>query len=92
VLDPEESVDSLGKLGGSLPGIAPGEPTAACLDQIVSRTTLIGAIYLALVSLLPYILIRFLQVPVYFGGTALLIAACALIDLRAQFRAERLVR
>jgi preprotein translocase subunit SecY len=92
VLDPEESVDSLGKLGGSLPGIAPGEPTAACLDQIVSRTTLIGAIYLALVSLLPYILIRILQVPVYFGGTVLLIAVCALIDLRAQFRAERLVR
>jgi preprotein translocase subunit SecY len=87
VLDPEESADSLGKLGGALPGIAAGEPTAACLDQIVSRTTLIGAIYLALVCLLPDLLIRILQVPVYFGGTALLIAACALIDLRVQFRA-----
>ncbi|MBV8755145.1 MAG: preprotein translocase subunit SecY [Hyphomicrobiales bacterium] len=88
VLDPEESADSLGKLGGSLPGIAAGEPTAACLDRIVSRTTLIGAIYLALVCLLPDLLMRFLQVPVYFGGTALLIAVCALIDLRAQFQAE----
>lgn len=88
VLDPEESAESLGKLGGTLPAIAPGEPTAACLDQIVSRTTLIGALYLALVCLLPDVLIRYLQVPVYFGGTALLIAVCALIDLHAQFRAE----
>jgi preprotein translocase subunit SecY len=87
VIDPEESAATLRKLGGSLPGIAPGEPTAACLDQIVSRTTLIGAIYLALVCLLPDILIRYLQVPVYFGGTALLITVCSLIDLRAQFRA-----
>jgi preprotein translocase subunit SecY len=92
VLDPDESAEKLGRLGGSLPGIAPGEPTAACLDQIVSRTTLIGAIYLALVCLLPDILMRSLQVPVYFGGTALLITICALMDLRAQFRAERLAR
>lgn len=92
VLDPDESAENLRRLGGNLPGIAPGEPTAACLDQIVSRTTLIGAIYLALVCLLPDILIRSLQVPVYFGGTALLITVCALIDLRAQFRAEHSVR
>jgi len=92
VLDPDESAENLRRLGGSLPGIAPGEPTAACLDLIVSRTTLIGAIYLALVCLLPDILIRTLQVPVYFGGTALLITVCALIDLRAQFRAERPAR
>ncbi len=90
VVDPEESAENLRRLGGGLPGIGPGEPTAACLDQIVSRTTLIGAIYLALVCLLPDILIRWLQVPVYFGGTALLIAVCALIDLRAQFQARRL--
>jgi preprotein translocase subunit SecY len=92
VLDPDESAENLRRLGGNLPGVAPGEPTAACLDQIVSRTTLIGAIYLALVCLLPDVLIRFLQVPVYFGGTALLITVCALIDLRAQFRAERSVQ
>src|SRR5262249_55881316 len=88
VLDPDESADHLKQLGGSLPGIAPGEPTAACLDQIVSRTTLIGAIYLALVCLLPDLLLRYLQVPIYFGGTALLVAICALLDVRAQFRAE----
>jgi preprotein translocase subunit SecY len=89
LLDPDESAESLRKLGGVLPGVAPGEPTAACLDQIVSRTTLLGAIYLALVCLLPDLLLRFLQVPVYFGGTALLVAVCALLDLRAHFRAER---
>jgi len=88
VLDPDESAENLRRLGGSFPGIAPGEPTAASLDRIVSRTTLLGAIYLALVCLLPDLLLRYLQVPVYFGGTALLITVCALIDLRAQFQAE----
>jgi preprotein translocase subunit SecY len=88
VLDPDESAENLRRLGGSFPGIAPGEPTAACFDRIVSRTTLLGAIYLALVCLLPDLLLRYLQVPVYFGGTALLITVCALIDLRAQFQAE----
>jgi preprotein translocase subunit SecY len=92
VLDPDESAENLRRLGGSLPGIAPGEATASRLDQIISRTTLIGAIYLALVCLLPDILMRYLQVPVYFGGTALLITVCALIDLHAQFRAEQPAR
>jgi preprotein translocase subunit SecY len=92
VIDPDESAENLGRLGGSLPGIGPGEATASCLDQIVSRTTLIGAIYLALVCLLPDLLMRYLQVPVYFGGTALLITVCALIDLRAQFRVEQQAR
>jgi preprotein translocase subunit SecY len=89
VLDPDESAENFRKFGGILPGIAPGEPTAACLDHIVSRTTLIGAIYLALVCLLPDLLLRYLQVPVYFGGTALLVTVCPALDLREQFRAER---
>jgi preprotein translocase subunit SecY len=88
VLDPEESAEKLKTLDGKLETIEPGEPTAAYLDRTLSRTTLIGAVYLALVCLLPDILIRILQVPVYFGGTALLIAVCALIDLRVQFQAE----
>jgi preprotein translocase subunit SecY len=50
---------------------------------------LIGAIYLALVCLLPDLLLRYLQVPVYFGGTALLLTVCVFLDLRARFRAER---
>jgi preprotein translocase subunit SecY len=89
VLDPEESAERLAMLGGSLPGIAPGEPTAACLDRIVSRTALLGAIYLALVCLLPDLLVRLTQVPIYFGGIALLIAVGTILDLDAQFRAEK---
>jgi preprotein translocase subunit SecY len=89
VLDPEESAEKLNRLGGSLPGIAPGEPTAACLDRIVSRTALLGAVYLALGCLLPDLLIRYLHVPVYFGGTALLVTVSTMLDVNAQFRAGR---
>jgi preprotein translocase subunit SecY len=89
VLDPEESADKIKTLGGRLGTIGPGEPTAAYLDQVVSRTALLGGIYLALVCLLPDLLIRYLQVPVYFGGTALLIVVCTILDVQAQFRAER---
>src|SRR5262249_32734365 len=53
VLDPEESADKIETLGGRLGTIEPGEPTAAYLDQVVSRTALLGGIYLALVCLLP---------------------------------------
>ena len=69
--------------------IEPGEATAAYLDQVVSRTALPGAIYLALVCLLPEVLIHYAYAPVYFGGTALLIVVCTVIDLSAQFRTER---
>jgi preprotein translocase subunit SecY len=89
VLDPEESADKIKTLGGRLGTIEPGEPTAAYLDQVVSRTALLGGIYLALVCLLPDLLIRYLQVPVYFGGTALLIVVCTILDLDAQFHAGR---
>jgi preprotein translocase subunit SecY len=89
VIDPEEAAEELARLGGKLDTIEPGEATAAYLDRTLSRTTLIGAIYLALVCLLPDLLIRFAQVPLYFGGTALLITVCTMLDLQAQYRAER---
>jgi preprotein translocase subunit SecY len=88
VLDPEESAERLKMLGGQLGAIEPGEPTAAYLDHVVSRTALLGAIYLALMCLLPEILIHYAHVPVYFGGTALLITVCAILDIHVQFRAE----
>jgi preprotein translocase subunit SecY len=89
VLDPEEAAEELSRLGGRLGTIEPGEATAAYLDRTVSRTTFLGALYLALVCLLPDLLIRFAQVPLYFGGTALLITVCTMLDLQAQYRAER---
>jgi preprotein translocase subunit SecY len=87
VLDPEAAAEGLAGLGGTVPGIEPGEATAAYLDHIVSRTTVVGAAYLALICLLPEILVRLLPVPFYFGGVALLVAVCTIIDLAAQVRA-----
>jgi preprotein translocase subunit SecY len=89
VLDPEEAAERLKALGGTIPDIPPGEATAAFLDRVVSRTTVLGAAYLALVVLLPEILVTVARVPFYFGGIGLLVAVCTVIDLTEQFRAWR---
>jgi len=89
VLDPDEAAEKLKAFGGAIPGIAPGEATAAYIDHVVSRTTVVGAAYLALICLLPEILARFVPVPFYFGGVGLLVAVCTIIDLAAQVRAGR---
>jgi preprotein translocase subunit SecY len=84
VLDPEDAAENLRKRGGTIPGIEPGEPTAAYLDETVSRSATIGAIYLALICLLPEFLISTSAVPFYFGGTSLLLVVCTCLDLVAQ--------
>jgi preprotein translocase subunit SecY len=89
VLDPEEAAERLKTLGGTIPDTPPGEATAAFLDRVVSRTTVIGAVYLALIVLLPEILVTVARVPFYFGGIGLLVAVCTVIDLAAQARAWR---
>jgi preprotein translocase subunit SecY len=87
VLDPDAAAEKLKGFGGAIPAIAPGEATAAHIDHVVSRTTAVGAAYLALICLLPEILVRFMPVPFYFGGVGLLVAVCTIIDLAAQVRA-----
>jgi preprotein translocase subunit SecY len=84
VLDPEDAAESLQRHGGMITDIAPGEPTAAYLDQSISRTTMLGAAYLVLVCLLPQILIATTAVPFYFGGAVLLIVVGTALDLMAQ--------
>lgn len=76
--------ESLKKNGGFIPGIRPGEQTASFLDQVVSRLTLVGAIYIALVCIMPMILFDYAKVPFYFGGTSLLILVGVAIDTMAQ--------
>jgi preprotein translocase subunit SecY len=89
VLDPDEAAEKLKMLGGVIPGIEPGEATAAYIDRVVSRTTIVGAAYLALICLLPEVLGRFAPVPFHVGGVGLLVAVCTIIDLVAQGRAAR---
>ena len=84
VFNPTETAENLKKHGGFIPGIRPGERTAEYIDYVLSRITVVGAGYLALVCLIPEILISYAAVPFYFGGTSLLIVVSVTMDTVAQ--------
>ena len=86
VFNPTETADNLKKHGGFIPGIRPGERTAEYIDYVLSRITVIGAAYLAVVCLIPEILISYASVPFYFGGTSLLIVVSVTMDTVAQIQ------
>jgi len=87
VLDPAEAAAKLASLGGVIPGVPPGEATADHLDRVLSRVTLIGALYVVAVCLIPELLISRTQVPFYLGGASLLILVCTVLDVEKQARA-----
>jgi len=87
VFNPRETADNLKKSGAFVPGIRPGDQTARYIDKIMTRLTLIGAIYITLVCLLPEFLIVNWNVPFYFGGTSLLIIVVVTMDFMAQVQA-----
>jgi preprotein translocase subunit SecY len=87
VCDPEQMAARLAALGGTLPGIPPGEPTAAHLDRVISRTAGFGAAYLVVVMLLPDFLTSFFGLPIALGGTSILVLVCVVLDLTAEIRA-----
>jgi preprotein translocase subunit SecY len=84
VFNPTETAENLKKHGGFIPGIRPGERTAEYIDYVLSRITVIGAAYLAVVCLFPEMLISYAAVPFYFGGTSLLIVVSVTMDTVAQ--------
>ncbi len=88
VFNPKETADNLKKSGAFVPGIRPGEQTAKYIDRIMGRLTLIGAIYITLVCLLPEFLILKFNVPFYFGGTSLLIIVVVTMDFMTQVQAH----
>lgn len=88
VFNPKETADNLKKSGAFIPGIRPGEQTAKYIDSVMTKLTLVGAIYLALVSLLPEFFIMAWNVPFYFGGTSLLIIVVVVMDFMAQVQAH----
>ncbi len=90
VLNPQETADNLRKYGGFLPGIRPGAKTAEYIDYVLTRLTVVGALYLSAVCVLPEILISNLAVPFYFGGTSLLIAVSVTMDTVAQIQSHLL--
>ena len=84
MFNPKETADNLKKYGGFIPGIRPGERTAEYIDYVLTRITVIGALYLTLVCLLPEFLVGYTGVPFYFGGTSLLIVVSVTMDTVAQ--------
>ena len=90
VFNPQETADNLKKHGGFIPGIRPGERTADFIDRVLTRITVIGAAYLAVVCLLPEILISQAALPFYFGGTSLLIVVSVTMDTVAQVQGHLL--
>jgi len=87
VFNSKETADNLKKSGAFVPGIRPGDQTARYVDKIITRLTLIGAIYITLVCLLPEFMRSQWNVPFYFGGTSLLITVVVTMDFMAQLQA-----
>jgi preprotein translocase subunit SecY len=86
VFNPKDTADNLKQHGGFIPGIRPGERTAQYIDYVLTRITVVGAIYLVLVCLLPEFLIAQTGVPFYLGGTSLLIVVSVTLDTVAQIQ------
>ena len=90
VFNPKDTADNLKKYGGFIPGIRPGERTAEYIDYVLTRITVVGAAYLALVCVIPEFLISYAAVPFYFGGTSLLIVVSVTMDTVAQVQSHLL--
>jgi preprotein translocase subunit SecY len=90
VFNPVETADNLRKYGGFLPGRRPGAQTAEYIDYVLTRITVVGALYLAVVCVMPELLISYAAVPFYFGGTSLLIAVSVTMDTVAQIQSHLL--
>ncbi len=86
VFNPKDTADQLKKHSGFIPGIRPGERTAEYIDYVLTRITVIGALYMTLVCLLPEFLISATGVPFYLGGTSLLIVVSVTLDTVAQIQ------
>ena len=93
--NPVEVANNMRKHGGFIPGLRPGRPTSEYLDRILTRITLAGAIFLAFIAVLPYIMAGITQVPtafLFFGGTSLLIVVGVALDTMKQIEAQLLMR
>lgn len=88
MFNPKEVADNLKKSGAYIPGIRPGEHSAKYIDSVLTRLTVIGAIYMSAVCLLPEFLVVATGVPFYLGGTSLLIVVVVVMDFMSQVQAH----
>jgi preprotein translocase subunit SecY len=90
VFNPEDTAENLRKYGGFLPGIRPGKRTAEYLDYVLTRLTVIGAAYIAVVCLVPEVLMGAFNAKFYMGGTSILIVVSVTMDTVAQIQSHLL--
>lgn len=88
MFNPKEVADNLKRSGAYIPGIRPGEQTAKYIDSVLTRLTLVGALYITVVCLLPMLLQVAFHVPFYLGGTSLLIVVVVVMDFMSQVQAH----
>lgn len=88
IFDPKDMAENLKKNGGFIPGIRPGERTQEYIDTVLSRLTLSGGVYIAIVSVLPMLMYSWFNVPFYFGGTSLLILVGVAMDFMNQIESH----
>jgi len=92
MINPVDVADNIKKSGAYIPGIRPGKKTAEHIDRILTRITLVGALYMSAVCVLPTLLAIRFNVPFYFGGTALLIVVGVGLDTIAQVESHLVSR
>jgi preprotein translocase subunit SecY len=92
IFNPMDVADNMKKYGGFIPGLRPGKRTAEYIDRTLTRLTFVGAIYLSFVVILPDYMIRYLNVPFYFGGTGLLIVVGVAMDTMQQIESHLVMR
>jgi preprotein translocase subunit SecY len=90
--NPKELAENMKKWGGFIPGIRPGEPTAEYIQRILERITLGGAIFVALIAVLPDLVRKFFNAPFFFGGTSLLIVVGVALDTIGQIESHLIMR
>jgi preprotein translocase subunit SecY len=88
VFNPRETADNLKRSNAYIPGIRPGDQTAKYVDDVMTRLTVAGSVYLILVALLPQFMVSAWHVPFYFGGTSLLITVVVVMDFVAQLQSH----
>ncbi len=88
IYNPKEVADNLKKGGAYIPGIRPGDQSAKYIDNVLTRLTLVGALYIAAVALLPQFLVAYSGIPVYLGGTSLLIVVVVVMDFMSQVQSH----
>jgi preprotein translocase subunit SecY len=93
IMNPVDVADNIKKYGGFIPGLRPGRPTADYITKIMNKITLSGAIFLALIAILPSFVLLATRIPnIYFGGTALLIVVGVALDTMKQVESHLLMR